>query len=365
MKINLKALREQRNQRLAAAKRAVQQSASGFEVLNLEVLPEKVELIDPPKDGSIEYQMRLLQFQVANANNCEQTPVGTMVVSRSYAYHSYVGPGDRTILCPRTWGRRCPICEYYLSFDKDVRTKDKALYRFRAREFSIFNALLYGKTSSGKIGRKPVVFRAGTFSGITSIYKEVNRQAGIKKDDSLYLFADLIEGFDIEALWAKEALAKGGIEFGQLVKVNLKPETKCEIDERILPFIVNLDDLIPEPMTAEEIDALLDGQLPATEKTVSPAPSASFDDGFLDDEHDGPESPAEEKHEDDGGFIEDEPEKPAPPKPQPAAKKEAQPEKSARKLTDDAFVEEKVEEPVTEEHDDAGDDSGDAFFEGF
>ena len=101
-------------------------------------LPEGVSLFKPEK-GTIKFDILPCRVDV---NNHPEVDKGDLWYQRTYLAHRNVGPEDKFLVCPRTIGKRCPICEEYQKLRKDPDADDKVVGGLRAKERELFNVLV-------------------------------------------------------------------------------------------------------------------------------------------------------------------------------------------------------------------------------
>lgn len=273
MKIDLKALRQNREQRMQKVKQSFE-SGGYKEVLQIGNLAKGSSIWAPPADKPSEFEMRILQFQVTQPNNVDGDAVGDFATYRSYMVHSGVGASRQPFICPHTFGGKCPVCDYYYSLSQEER-KSKESYKFRARNQVIFNALLKVPGKDGKVGYKVVVYRGGQFGTIDQITAKLarevrflreakgqNKEGIAKKIDEMYLYSDLELGFWLQIRNEKAAIIVGGkssgVAFPHFVEVIPFHKNKREpVTEQIIDRITDLDLLIPKAPSLEEINRMM------------------------------------------------------------------------------------------------------------
>jgi hypothetical protein len=273
MKIDLKALRQNREQRMLKIKQSFE-SGGYKEVLQIGNLAKGSSIWAPPADKPSEFEMRILQFQVTQPNNVDGDAVGDFATYRSYMVHSGVGASRQPFICPHTFGGKCPVCDYYYSLSQEER-KSKESYKFRARNQVIFNALLKVPGNDGKVGYKVVVYRGGQYGTIDQITaklarevrfirerKDLSKEDIARKVDEMYLYSDLELGFWLQIRNEKAAIIVGGkssgVAFPHFVEVIPFHKNKREpVTEQIIDRITDLDLLIPKAPSLEELNRMM------------------------------------------------------------------------------------------------------------
>ena len=101
-------------------------------------LPKGVKLFRFPDDAR-SFKMDFLPYEVTNAKHPELNEAEGIAVQGSLWYrspfkvHSNVGSDNETVVCPRTFGKKCPICEYQREIIKKGADKE---------EFKLLNILV-------------------------------------------------------------------------------------------------------------------------------------------------------------------------------------------------------------------------------
>jgi len=273
MKIDLKALRQNREQRMLKIKQSFE-SGGYKEVLQVGNLAKGSSIWAPPADKPSEFEMRILQFQVTQPNNVDGDAVGDFATYRSYMVHSGVGASRQPFICPHTFGGKCPICDYYYSLSAEER-KSKESYKFKVRNQVIFNAMLKVPGKDGKVGYKVVVYRGGQYGTIDQIIaklarevrfirerKDLSKEEIARKVDEMYLYSDLELGFWFQIRNEKAAIISGGkssgIAFPHFVEVIPFHKNKREmVTEQIIDRITDLDLLIPKAPSLDELNRMM------------------------------------------------------------------------------------------------------------
>ena len=104
---DIKRMRESHDARVAAAKAVL--TGNFREILNTSTLPKGVKLWWPQNDKPEEAIMRIVDFQTTKAVNAGGTKPGEFSAFRRYKTHNL--PDGRTVVCPTTYGKKCPLCE--------------------------------------------------------------------------------------------------------------------------------------------------------------------------------------------------------------------------------------------------------------
>ena len=62
-----------------------------------------------------------------------------------YKVHFGIGIDNRTFVCPRTFGKKCPICEYMSQAAKKGTLDDDSINALKPKERVLYNVIPKGK----------------------------------------------------------------------------------------------------------------------------------------------------------------------------------------------------------------------------
>lgn len=243
--------REARERRIAANKSAAAGEKQSILLLENLAKGSKTWWTKEPT----EIRFRPLPFVVSKENNIGDNAIGELATVRKYAVHFI---GEKAYICPSTYGLPCPVCDKYKTFsDDEKKMKNSPAQRFKAKKYSMFNALMEIADESGKTKTVMRVINAGYFATWQQILDAVSQTAEVNKKnaDKIYAFDDPEIGYWIEARCNKASIAGGGGEatkFMQFAGVDLRWKEEVKpLNEKVFDVLTDLDLLIPEPPSAE------------------------------------------------------------------------------------------------------------------
>lgn len=88
---------------------ARQSGAGGSSVLGLFTLPEGVGVWEPEKAGK--YALDFLPYEIKIDNHPDKQDAGVLWWKFPFQIHKSVGVNKEPVICPRTFGKPCPICQ--------------------------------------------------------------------------------------------------------------------------------------------------------------------------------------------------------------------------------------------------------------
>jgi hypothetical protein len=210
-------------------------------------LPEGVEFYKPEK-GTDEFD--ILPYKVT-VDTHPEVKKGELWYERTYLAHRNVGPEEKFIICPRTIGKRCPICEEYQKLKKDPNAEEEVVDGLRAKERELFNVVM--KDGDGSV----MILDISTFLFGRKLEEEIR-----EGDEANAAFAELTGGKTLKVRWENKSMGKQ--KFVETGRIDF--EDREDIDEAALDAVVDLDKAM-KILSYEEIDKIFQagGDEPAEE----------------------------------------------------------------------------------------------------
>ena len=251
---DLKRMREQREQRISEVKAEANNESK--EYLIQANLAKGSTLWFPKKDKPEEVEMRIVDFMVTKEDNVAGDPVGKFTAMRHFKVH-YL-PNKEIVVCPTSYGKPCPLCEYYNDHYDEAKANQKhPANRLKAKKITMFNAFVKIASPDGKTKTVPRVVRGSSFFLITALNKALSEEVQFNptKENTIYAYSDLELGYWVGARFGMApAVAGNSNKYMQLLKADLHwKEKPTPINEKLFGYITDLDALIPD---APSYDAL-------------------------------------------------------------------------------------------------------------
>lgn len=214
---------------------------------------------------------------------------GGLSYRRPYKVHKDVGADNKTVICLKSFGKKCPICEYrQAQLDKGkeweevkyLKEKDRILYILKPVEINKAKDSFYLMDISYHLFQRKL-------------------EQEVEEDEEYLDFPNLEGGLSLRVRWIEGSMSKKGQEYCEAGPIKFLPRDE-DYDEDILDKVPCLDDILIE-MSYDKMKALF------------------FEDDVEDSE--------EDEEEEETPFKEDEDEKPVKKKTtKKKAKKEPGPE---------------------------------------
>ena len=255
---DLKRMREQREQRISEVKAEANNESK--EYLIQANLAKGSTLWFPKKDKPEEVEMRIVDFMVTKEDNVAGDLVGKFTTMRHFKVHSL--PNKETVVCPTSYGKPCPLCEYYNDHYDEAKANQKhPANRLKAKKITMFNAFVKIASPDGKTKTVPRVVRGSSFFFITALNKALSEEVQFNptKENTIYAYSDLELGYWVGARFGMApAVAGNSDKYMQLLKADLRwKEKPTPIDEKLFGYITDLDALIPDAPSYDTLRKLI------------------------------------------------------------------------------------------------------------
>lgn len=209
-----------------ALKRKAERGGRAFGGESYLVLPEGVELFAP--EGK-DYKMDILPYIVSDAKHPDGVPAGETWYTRPFMTHRDIGVNKDRIVCPRSFGKPCPVCEDAERLSRDAKNKElcKGLW---PRNRALYNIVILGKD-------EPVVqvIDYSTFLFGELLEKRVAQDLEERGD-----FFELVGGCTLLAAFEED---KGG-GFTSFPCVSIDFKKRPDYGEEVLESVVDLDTIL-------------------------------------------------------------------------------------------------------------------------
>ena len=227
-------------------------------------LPDGMKYFAPTKGIKV---LDIVPYRVTVDNHPQGVPVGDIWYQRTVFVHYQIGPEQKTFICPRTVGKRCPICEYRNKLQKDIDpTQDKLIDDLKPKEREIYN-VIDAESDGGK--QSPDIY-FWDFSYY--LFGKVLNEELTEGPEEYADFAVLEEGYSLKVRFAEKSF--GGNAFLETKRIDFV-KRGYNYSESLLDRTVNLDTCFTV-MSFEELERIfLGGEGPTTLSNNGMAPVSS------------------------------------------------------------------------------------------
>jgi len=201
-------------------------------------LPEGVSLFKPEK-GTIKFD--ILPYNVTDGHHLDRDDdngdavVGDIWWKRPFKVHKNVGVDKDTVVCPKTIGKPCPICEYGNKLNdegeewddiKEIFSKDRSLYAIIPVDASEFDE---------KYEEKPYIFDMSYHL----FEKQLEEECQVDEDNEM--FPNLEGGLTLDVRFREKKFGKAVYYETAVIKFE---ERDADYEDDYVDSIPNLDDLL-------------------------------------------------------------------------------------------------------------------------
>ena len=204
-------------------KRAQERENYGRGNITLTV-PEGMEFFSPKK-GTM--NLDIIPYKVS-ADNHPEVAEGELWYQRTVFKHFGIGPEEKSFICPKTIGKRCPICEEHAKLRRDPDADEDTVNALRPKERELFNVIDLDDEDKG------VQLWEFSYHLFGRILEEELRDG----DESNASFSDLKGGKTLAVKFREKKIGKN--KFVEAVNIEFEDREE-DYDEDILEDAVDLD----------------------------------------------------------------------------------------------------------------------------
>ena len=210
---------------------------------------------------------------------------------RPFKVHANVGANNDVVVCPSTFGKPCPICDY-----KKKRQEEGAdweeIKQYNAKDRSLYCII---PIDEKKYEEELHLFNMSDYCFQDQLNKDV------REDEDYGMFPDLEDGFTLDCRFEEKQLGKN--KFIIVNRINFK-ERKEGYDESIIDDVPNLDEIFIVK-EYKELEAMF-FETPVDDDDDDDKPRKKRSVKFDDEDEDEDEKPEKRRHKEE----EEEDEKP-------------------------------------------------------
>lgn len=228
-----------------------QRTSKGSNVVSYLKIPKGIQLLNPEPEGSL--KLDFMPYVVTDAKHPDRDSEsgtalkGTQWYRRPFMVHRSIGVDQETVVCLKSFGLKCPVCEFRAKRKADGATNEE----LKAYNSSSRNLYFVIPKSSRKFEEKLHLFDISDYLFQELLTKE------LKEDPDKEIFPDLEEGYTVKVRF----------EPGTFVTSKPYPEASridfIERDEQYNPDYINkipsLDDVLSKLSYDELETKLLEG----------------------------------------------------------------------------------------------------------
>lgn len=198
-----------------------------------------------PKKGT--HNIDVIPYRITVDDHPIGAAKGEEWYQRTIYVHYNVGPEEKTYLCRKTVGQRCPICEHAAKLRKKNREEDEEIINaLKPKERELYNVIDTDNPDEGI-----QLFEMSYFLFGKLLETEMN-----DGDDSYVGFADPTDGYTLKVRFTEKTMGQGNpfLETSRIDFVERKKPYKVDIIDKA----VDLDRIL-NVLSYEELEAIFTG----------------------------------------------------------------------------------------------------------
>ena len=204
-------------------------------------LPQGVNVFKVEPGGRV--TMDIMPYEISDPrhpDSSDQVPleVGDLWYKRPFKLHRNVGVDKESIVCPTSFGKRCPICNYRAERMRAGADKEET-GPMRASDRNLYVVIPHGVKGFDK---KPYIWDISAFCFQNMLSEE------IEESEENAEFANLEDGLTLKVRFSEESIGtgKGSTSFAKVSRIDFV-ERDEQYDEKILKDIPDLDKVLSCP----------------------------------------------------------------------------------------------------------------------
>ena len=185
--------------------------------------------------------------------------VGDPWYKKPFKVHKNVGPEEDSVICLKTFGKACPICEHRAQLAKEGETDKDTLKDMSAKDRVLYVVIpLKGKDPDGKsYEEKPHIMDMSWW-----LFQDLLNDE-LEENEDNEVFPDLEEGLSLKIRWESKKMGKGPA-YAEAGRIDFE-EREEAYDESMMDDIPDLDKVL-KVLTYKEVEALFFDTDPDAEK---------------------------------------------------------------------------------------------------
>ena len=198
-------------------------------------LPDGMERYKPEEGKVI---LRFLPYLVTDPKHPDgdAAPEGDIWYKRPWKRIRSIGVENNSFVSPRSFGRPCPISEYFTTAKADPSIPEKEVNKLKTQDCVMYNV----QEIDRKGNASDVMFFSFSYHNFE---KQLKKELMDPDNEEFAAFMDLEGGYDVRIRWEEDSF--GGHKFMYADKISFV-ERDEDLDEDILDDVVNLDECLIE-----------------------------------------------------------------------------------------------------------------------
>lgn len=200
------------------------------------LLPKGSELFKPV--GGSRYNLDFIPYLVTDEHHIDKDDdegiamPGDIWYKKPFLIHRNIGASNDTVICPTTFGKKCPICEYRAKMFKEGADQEVT----KALKTSLRNLYLVIPIDDKKYDDKIHLMDISQ-----AMFQELLNEE-LKEDEDYEVFPDLEEGLTLRVRFDEKSIGKN--KFPETSRIDFKERDHEYDEEKMLEKAPNLDEML-------------------------------------------------------------------------------------------------------------------------
>ena len=264
------------------------------------VIPQGVDVFNPEPDSTV--KMDIMPYEVTDKKHPDApiAEVGELWYKRPFKIHRDIGVEQNKVVCPTSFGKKCPICEYRAKLVREGGNQ-KEIDALKTSNRNLYAVIIKGKKGDDKV-------HLFDFSD-HNFQKVFEDQLSDLYPDQFEVFPDHEEGYTLSVIFAEDSFM--GYKFPKPTRFDFI-ERKEQYDDSILEKVPKLDECLAllsyDELRAkfyeieEDEDDYEEEETPKTRKIKVSSPVEEEDEDDYEEEDDDDEDEDEEYDDEDEEY---------------------------------------------------------------
>ena len=198
-------------------------------------LPKGINLFK--EEAKTRVKLDFLPYKVTDENHLDRNDElgiavpGELWYKKPFYVHRNVGINNESVVCPTTFGKKCPICEYRAKRAREGADKEE----LKLLKTSLRNLYVVVPIDNEKLDEQPYLWDVSQYLFQDLLNDEID------EDPDLGRFPDLEEGLTLKIRFSEAMIGKN--KFAETSRIDFI-ERKSAYDEKILSKVPNLDECL-------------------------------------------------------------------------------------------------------------------------
>ena len=184
-------------------------------------------------DKACTKKLDFIPYEITVDNHPSGVAKGDLWYQRTIYTHNKIGPEEKSYLCLKSIGKKCPICDYAAQLQRDPKADDELIKSLKAKERELFQVVDLSSDSDD------ILLWEYSYHLFGKLLEEEIRNSEPEEDFKAG-FADLEGGSTLKIRFEKKTMGKN--EFYEVKRIDFVE--RDDYPESVLDDVLNLDEIL-------------------------------------------------------------------------------------------------------------------------